>query len=379
MNKGIKVLYDYQIFEIQRIGGISRYFSELIKFSPEAELSLKYSDNLYVKDNYFKKYEILSNDISYNLFLFSLNFKGKGHIYKYYNKMLQRDNQSISINYLKKSDFNIFHPTYYDTYFLKYLKGKSFVLTVYDMIHELFPQYFHNFHINKITSPNKKELIIKSNAIIAISENTRKDILRFFPELIGKIKVIYLGFPFENTEDNIKKDNYILFTGERSYYKNFDAFVQAIAPLLIKYDFKLVCTGRPFTDEEKILLNNLKISDRTICTFATEDQLRELYSKASAFVFPSLYEGFGIPILEAFASNCPAVLSNTSSMPEVGGDAALYFDPYSIDDMRRQIERVITSTALQNNIIEKGKKRVKQYSWEKCAKETMEVYKTLLR
>jgi glycosyltransferase involved in cell wall biosynthesis len=122
----------------------------------------------------------------------------------------------------------------------------------------------------------------------------------------------------------------------------------------------------------------LHISDRTSCKFASDNDLAELYSKAIAFVFPSLYEGFGIPVLEAFASQCPAIISNTSSLPEIGGDAAVYFDPYSIDDMRNQIERVICSSSLQNEMNEKGKERIKLFSWEKCARETMEVYKSLI-
>jgi glycosyltransferase involved in cell wall biosynthesis len=125
------------------------------------------------------------------------------------------------------------------------------------------------------------------------------------------------------------------------------------------------------------LLDNLNISDRAICKFVSDEQLSELYSKAIAFVFPSLYEGFGIPVLEAFASQCPAVLANSSSLPEISGDAAVYFDPFSIDDMRNQIERVICSPSLQNELIEKGKEQVKIFSWEKCAKETMEVYNSL--
>jgi glycosyltransferase involved in cell wall biosynthesis len=369
----LKVLYDYQIFENQNIGGISRYFSELIKFNSESKLSLKYSENIYLKSDYFKIFNIQSHKISYENFLFNLRFKGKGRLYKYYNKIFQKNNKSISIDFLQISKFDIFHPTYYNPYFLKYLNGKPFVLTVHDMIHELFAV------TDNVSIHDKRKLILSSNTIIAISENTKKDILHFYPELNEKIKVIHHGFSFQKIDDYIKKDNYILFTGMRGGYKNFNEFVKAVAPLLLKYDFTLICTGHPFTNEEKTLLDNMNISDRIIHEFATDEKLSELYSKACAFVFPSQYEGFGIPILEAFASNCPAILSNTSSMPEIGGDAAIYFDPYSIEDMRCQIERVITSTTLQNQLIEKGKERVKQFSWEKCAKETMQLYNNLLK
>jgi glycosyltransferase involved in cell wall biosynthesis len=371
----MKVLYDHQIFESQNFGGISRYFAELIKFNPEAELSLKYSDNIYLQEEPFRKYRIHSIKKDYDNFIFPFYFKGKGRLYRYYNKILSKDNQSITNKRLKKSSFHFFHPTYYNPYFLDHLEGKPFILTVYDMIHELFPQYYLN---DKVTTSNKKRLITQANAIIAISENTKKDILCFYPDLAEKIKVIYLGFSFYQSIYEPQKENYILFTGLRTGYKNFSAFVSAVAPLLVKYDLNLLCTGTPFYDEEKHLLDDLNISDRTrICRFVSDEELAKLYSKAIAFVFPSLYEGFGIPVLEAFASQCPAVLSNTSSLPEIGGDAAVYFDPHSTDDMRNKIERVICSSSLQDELIKKGKERLKQFSWEKCALETMEVYNSL--
>jgi glycosyltransferase involved in cell wall biosynthesis len=355
---------------MQKIGGISRYFIELLKFNPMAELSLKYSDNIYLQDEYFKVYKILS----YNDFLLPINFKGKGRFYRYYNRIFPGGNKSITIKHLKRSEFDLFHPTYYDPYFTHYLKGKPFILTVHDMIHELFPQYFLN---DKVTVANKQRLISQANTINANSEHTKKDILRFFPNLADKINVIHHAFSFPQLIGELKKENYILFTGERIRYKNFNTFIKAVAPLLIKYDLRLVCTGYPFSDEEKILLSDLHITDRTIHKFASDEELVELYSKALAFVFPSLYEGFGIPALEAFASQCPAILANTSSLPEIGGDAALYFDPYSIDDMRNQIERVICSSALREELVKKGKEQVKLFSWEKCARETMEVYKRI--
>jgi len=368
----MKILYDYQIFELQKIGGISRYFAELIKHNPMSIFPVKYSENVYLLSKRFKKYNITTPKKHYDNFIFPFNFKGKSRLFRYYSKIFNYKQPELTIKYLEKSNFDMFHPTYYEPYFLNYLKGKLFVLTVYDMIHEVYNKVYID-DIKTIT--NKKRLILAANKIIAISESTRNDIIKYFPEVENKITVVYLGSSFKQLENNITKENYILFTGIREGYKNFNALLQAVAPLLIKYDFNLICTGHPFNDEEKILINNLQIKDKISCIFASENQLIELYSKATAFVFPSLYEGFGIPILEAFASNCPAILSNTSSFPEVGGNAAVYFDPNNIEDMRTQIERVITSKTLQNELIKKGKERVKQFSWEKCAKETMEVYK----
>ena len=370
----MKVLYDHQIFEAQNIGGIPRYFAELLKYNPDAKLSLRYSDNLYLTEEYVKNHILFPKNHEYDRFFIKFRFKGKGRFIRYYTKLLRKNNQAISINFLKKSEFDVFHPTYYDPYFLNYIKDKPFVLTVHDMIYEKFPQYFTG---DTYTVLNKRKTILAANQIITVSEHTKRDLLYFFPELQEKITVIYHGSTFPILSCDERKENYILFTGGRGGYKNFDAFVRAIAPLLIKYNLRLVCTGQPFNDKERTLLESLHIADRTTCKLADEKELMELYSKATAFVFPSLYEGFGIPVLEAFATGCPAVLSNTSSLPEIGADAAIYFDPYSIDDMRAQIDRVISSSILQNELVKKGKERAKQFSWEKCARETMEVYKKI--
>jgi glycosyltransferase involved in cell wall biosynthesis len=186
--------------------------------------------------------------------------------------------------------------------------------------------------------------------------------------------VIYLGFSDKIVTEHKAKEKYLLFTGNRGGYKNFDLFIKAVAPLLKKYDLRLICTARPFDKKETDLIEYLDIGNSVICRLVSEEELIALYARATAFVFPSLYEGFGIPVLEAFAAGCPAILSNTSSLPEVGGNGAVYFDPYSIDDIRTAIERVITSETLQKELIEKGKEQVKNFSWEKCARETMNVY-----
>jgi glycosyltransferase involved in cell wall biosynthesis len=369
----MKVLYDHQVFEYQNIGGISRYFVELIKHNPTARLSLRYSDNVYLNDMYFKKYNLLPIDYGYDDFMQKYSFRGKKRLFHFYNRFFKgnKTNLELSMEKIKDSDFDVFHPTYYNPYFLKYLGTKPFVLTVHDMIHELFPKYFS---LDDVAIVNKKKLIHKANKIIAISENTRQDILKFYPEAENKIKVIYHCFSSTILVNDKKKENYLLFTGSRSGYKNFDLFVQAVAPLLLQYNINLVCTGYGFSQQEIDLFEGLHIADKVTCQFVTDEVLSELYTKAIAFVFPSLYEGFGFPVLEAFAAGCPAILSNTSSLLEIGGEAAIYFDPYSIQNMRSTIEKVLTSPSLQEQLSCKGKNQIKKFSWEKTANQTYNVY-----
>jgi glycosyltransferase involved in cell wall biosynthesis len=357
----MKILYDHQIFSSQKFGGISRYFFELMNHSEglfDYEVSGIFNENEYIKS--LGEYE---------KFPLRANFKGKWRIINIMNK-------ANSIRKIKEGNYDVIHPTYYDTYIVKTKKLKPFVITVHDMIHELFPDYFVD---SKRVVENKKNMIKNADKIIAISENTKKDILKFYPDVEpDKISVVYLGRPHGFTKEHEGKKNYILFTGQRGGYKNFDSFVCAVAPLLRRYDLQLVCTGQDFNKQEKALLQNMQIVDRTTCQFVDEASLFDVYSRALAFVFPSIYEGFGLPILEAFASGCPALLANTSSLPEIGGEAALYFDPYSITDMRAVIEKAVTSVSLREQLITKGREQVEKYSWQKCAEDTTEIYKNIV-
>jgi glycosyltransferase involved in cell wall biosynthesis len=354
----MKILYDYQIFSLQKFGGASRYFYELMNHSQnlfDYEVTGLFSENIYSKALKVHKD-----------FPLKFSFRGKSRMIDILNKL-------DSINRIKKECYDVIHSTLYEPYILQF-RTKPLVVTVHDMIHELFPVYFPS---DNIYSKNKKVMIQNADRINVNSETTKKDLLKFYPEVEEKITVIYHACSMNIQDGDKQKENYILFTGQRGGYKNFDNFIRAIAPLLVKYNLRLICTGHPFDKNETILLENLNIDDRTTCTFVSEKNIADLYAKAIAFVFPSLYEGFGIPVLEAFSVGCPAILSNTSSLPEIGGDAAIYFDPYSIEDIHSAIEKVILSHGLQKELCDKGKEQAKKFSWEKCTKETMQVYQHL--
>ncbi len=300
------------------------------------------------------------------------------------NKILSIGKQE-SVRLLKKQNFDIFHPTYYDPYFLKHLGKKPFVLTVYDMIHEVYPAYFSS---KDPTIPWKKQLIGKAGCIIAISESTKKDIIKFINVDPNRIFVIYLGNPFENmigqneeinnfSDPSICAGSYILFVGNRSSYKNFTFFIKTIAPLLLKNNELQVCCagGEPFSPHEISCFKNFQILNKVHHIQPDDNTMKKLYKNARAFIFPSLYEGFGLPVLEAFSSGCPTLLSNTSSLPEIGGDAALYFDPYDSASLIDALEHIISDDTLRTQLILKGYERSKQFSWEKTANATKKVYK----
>lgn len=367
----MKVLYDHQIFTSQIYGGISRYFFELMKNIEndngiKYELSLKYSNN-----HYLNKY----NDLKYKPFFINLTFRGKYRLINILNK-------KISKKFLIKGDYDIFHPTYYDPYFLNILNNKPFVLTIYDMIHEIYPEMFP---LKDETSKKKKLLAQKATKIIAISENTKKDIIRLFNIDEKKIEVIYLANsinPSKSTDDiNIDlPKKYILFVGSRGGYKNYDLFIEAIAPLLVENnELKVVCVGGGnFKEIEKEKFKKLNIINKIFQYSVSDNILAYVYQKAIAFVFPSLYEGFGIPILESFASGCPVICSKTSSLPEVAGDAVVYFDPTDKLSMLNSIKKVIYDDKLRKQLIDKGIEREKEFTWEKTADKTKKIYEEIL-
>lgn len=367
----MKILYDHQIFTSQRYGGISRYFYELVcKFFSDTqkinyEIPLLVSNNYYISDKKFVNYIDL---------LPSKQFRGKHKIFSIINK-------PYSIMQLKQQKFDVFHPTYYDPYFLKYLGNKPFILTVYDMIHEKFPQMFTD--AKKITE-QKKLLTSSASKIITISESTKKDLIDIFGIEKSKIEVIYLGnsmHPKLNTTLDFElPKKYLLFVGSRAGYKNFNRFIISVSELLNQdKELYVLCTGGgKFNDHEIKQFNELGISKKVLQYNLDDDSLAYFYKHAFAFIFPSLYEGFGIPVLESFACGCPLLCSDVSSLPEVAGESAYYFDPYSEESIRDAVLRVLDDTNLRKDLIAKGKERLKQFSWQKTAEQTKKVYESVL-
>jgi glycosyltransferase involved in cell wall biosynthesis len=390
----MKILYDYQAFDLQRFGGVSRYFVELFTHFENIqmvqwELPIIYTDNEYLWGLPAYKSKLVYKKNYYKEFLFGLDFKGKWTLYNLRNKLLPRKNldvynKNLSIDSLNNSNYDIFHPTYYDDYFLPYVHNKPYVLTIYDMIHEKYPQYYPNSFVRN----HKRKLANQARKIIAISENTKKDIMDIYKIEEYKIEVIYLGNSIAVSETNIPEytvspnklpQRYLLYVGGRGIYKNFYPFLKSIIPLLAKdKDLYIVCTGEKFNKEELSLLERYKILDQVI-HFETNDKLLSiLYNKAMAFVFPSLYEGFGLPILEAFQCGCPVISSNKSSLPEVGGDAVVYFDPNNLASIYDTVVEVVNNEKLRNQLTNKGYEQLKKFSWENTGKKTLEVYKNII-
>lgn len=360
----MKILYDHQIFSHQKFGGVSRYFTNLIKMGNkdnniELKLGLITSRNEYMPR--------------------PLDFISKRLGKKSYKRIISI-NKAASKRLLNDFNFDIFHPTYYHPYFLPHLKNKPFVLTIFDMMPELFPEFYPS---NFSDISRKKILVSKADRIIAISHQTKKDLVRLLSVDEEKISVVHLNsdltFNTKKTSNYRIPKNYLLYVGTRNFYKNFPLFLKALQPILDN-DIKLVLAGGGELDKnEKQLLKELNIHSKTIhFNKLNNDLLSTLYKNAKAFIFPSLYEGFGIPILEAFSCNCPVILSDIEVFKEIAQDGANYFDPRSEESIRESIKITLGNKEFREKKVESGKKILEKYSPEKTYNDTIEVYKTLM-
>lgn len=368
----MKILLDPQIFDQQQYGGISRYYIEL--FSVLSQQNNKVIIPFYSTANIYYGESDLVN-LQQRVYAFYLRILIKFKI-RYKEDTISRNRRYLK-RALVKRQYDLFVPTYYNPYFVTDIGSKPFVLTVYDMIHELFPEYFENDSFNVVE--NKKYLMEKATRIIAVSENTKKDIIKIYPHIdSAKIDVVYHGCSIKKISyeiDNLPT-NYILYVGNRNNYKNFKFLLSAIAELLItNQDLFLICAGGDsFDSTENALISKFGLENQVFQKSFQEQELATFYTRAKCFVFPSKYEGFGIPVLESMTCGCPVVLARHSSFPEVAGNAGVYFDLNNPKDLRDKIEMLVQNDVLRNEYSEKGLEQAKKFSWQKAAYECMIVY-----
>lgn len=370
----MKVLYDHQSFTGMTYGGVSRYFYELMRsFSHytdiDIELALRLSNNEYLGEGLDS--QGFRRPIPFKPFARSMAV----------NRVASVLNRFNSIGRLKQGKFDIFHPTYYHAYFLPYIHKKPVVITFHDATSERYGHIYPD--VGEGLTATKRVLLARADAIISVSEFSKQEILRYFDVDPTRIHVIPLGTnfgdhpPIQSTA--LFPFAYLLYVGKRDFYKNFTGFFRAIQPLLHRYpDLHLMCAGGgTFTSDEQAMFYSAGLSERVHYCPINDSILYGLYQHARAFVFPSLNEGFGIPVLEAFGAGCPVVLSDRSSLPEVAGDAAVYFDPENAESIADAIERVITSESLRATLSQLGTERLRLFSLDKTARQTLDVYKLL--
>lgn len=382
----MKVLFDYQAFDMQTHGGVSRCFTELMTHFPKdvkAKLSVVETENEHLLQIGYPKIGQL-----YDEFIINREFPLKGRLFDiYYNKLKHYhygwdENRNYSIELLKRGNYDVFHPTFFDDYFLDYIQGKPFVVTIHDMIPELFPQYFKRDNKQII---GKKKLVPFASAIIVVSERTKKDVVEILGVPEEKVHVVYHGISNDlvpNAESTLFPFEYILYVGDRFGYKNFTRFVEEVSKFIKKHkDVKVVCTGRPFSPEETDLLKACGVFENFIQHFVKDNhEFYNIYHNAITFVYPSLYEGFGIPILEAYQAQTPVMLNDASCFREIAGDAGVFFKmDENTSDFVDVLEGVYSmKSSEREELINKQNARLSQFSWNKSAKQLADIYKSII-
>ncbi len=340
--------------------GVSVYTFELLHYF----YSTKDKDNQFVvylknqprhdmptEDTFFK-YQIVSGDFLWSQLFLPLNL------------------------YLKQKVDIFFSPAHYAPRFCPV----PIVVTIHDLSYFYYPDEFLRKDLYQLKNWTKYSAE-KARKIIAVSKNTKKDLMKYYHVPENKVEVIYNGFnnklkiKNEKRKIKLKSKKYILYLGTIQPRKNLGTLIAAFQLMLKeKPEYSLIIAGKKGWLYEKIFdrVKALNLEEKVIFTgYVNDEEKTELYENASIFVLPSLYEGFGIPLLEAMNFGCPLISSFTSSLPEIGGDACLYFDPTKPIELKEKMKEMIENTTLRQELIQKGKKRVHLFSWEKCGKETL--------
>jgi glycosyltransferase involved in cell wall biosynthesis len=363
----MKIAFDHQIFMAQPYGGISRYFvrlaGELIASSEDVRVVAPCHCNRYL--GALPRENVIGREFR----------KLPGKI----SRLTAALNRHVGEREINRFGPTIFHETYYTQHAVR-ASGAARILTVYDMIHERFSDSFPR-HDN--TTLYKRAAVDRADHIICISHSTKRDLCEIFQIPHEKVSVVHLGFdkfqePTEDTQGNVTNSPFLLYVGNRGGYKNFGSMLRAVASRQhLRDTFDIVSFGGSgFNASELRVIKEAGLREGSVHHVNGGDfVLGQLYRKATAFVYPSLYEGFGLPPLEAMAHGCPVVTSNTSSMPEVVGEAGEFFSPSDIDEQAQAIENVVFSSSRREGLIRLGRERLGSFSWQNCAKETRDVYR----
>ncbi|MEA5559224.1 glycosyltransferase family 4 protein [Nodularia spumigena] len=358
------IFYDGEIYGLQKVGGISRYFDNIISNLPK--------DFHPILTSVRSRHEPHPHHPNLKLFSYKRFWFRPGRVSywlePYYFQSLEIINK-----------YQVFHPTYYSLLTRQKLQKKRcpVVITVYDMIHEIFAVMDKDGQMAEV----KRRAISAADIILCISESTRRDLLERYPLPGEKVWVTYLATDFNPKlgygDEPIPSRPFFLHVGGRGGYKNFKTLLIAFSKVFSKIpDILLSVVGSPFDTTEQGMISEMNLNNHVQnFGYASDAQLAKLYRNCIAFVYPSLYEGFGIPPLEAMICQAPVIASNTSSIPEVVGDAALLFDPSSISDLADRLLFLLEHPAERERLISKGLAQAKKFTWDKTVARTVEAYR----
>ena len=361
----LRVGFDDQIFRAQRRGGISRYFVELI-----VRLSLHGIEPVVLSGPSRNLHLVESGLVPEASAAGGARARAEWVSWR----VLGRPRTPLSSDPRP----TVMHHTFTHPAYLRAWTGPR-VMSLFDMTPELFPHYF------KLGNPHfaKRRYCEVADAIVSISQSTANDMMRLYAlDLRAKTHVIPLGVGEEFFADGADTldvpDRYLLFVGVRSGYKDFATGFAAFVRLASQDPglHLVVVGGGPFTEVERASIDTSGVGPRVHKLQPSDAQMPEVYRRATAFVFPSLYEGFGLPTLESLASGTSAVLADASCSREVGGDVARYFRPGDVDDLERVLCEAMAPSSLEMVRVA-GPERARLFTWDSTARAHAEVYRSL--
>lgn len=360
----IKVAFDNQIFQRQKYGGISRYFIELQLALSGLPIESKILAPLHLNKLLKPRYSLVDFSLRVN---FYTNRFGIG-------QKIDQISSKITEYQLKSFQPTVIHQTFFSNKPPQYGNVPR-VITVFDLIREREnPKSFKTLE--------RLKTIQNADHVICISNSTRNDLEEFIQIPEKAISTIHLAaspeFIAKESNDMHPEGErpYILYVGQRDGYKNFRNLLVAfsLSPELVS-EFRLVAFGGgQFTTAELLLISKLGLQGKVLNRRGSDSSLHIYYKHARAFIFPSLYEGFGIPILEAMSSGCPVICSNTSSFPEIAGGAAVFFSPDNCESIASTLKQTLLDSSLLQRLRNLGFANVENFSWHRTATQTADAY-----
>lgn len=380
-NARMRVLFDHQAFTLQSHGGVSHYFSSLIDGLSSVsgiavEIGLKNSSNLHLNDTEFFRRRL--PNVQYR----ATSRDGTSRWERLRSRILrsQRTDESlVARRMIRTGGYDVFHPTYYSDYWLSENITAPVVVTLFDMVHELFAE---TLGLESIVQVGKHRLQGRVDKWIAISETSKRDAVAVLGLDPNAIEVVHLA-PFADNgkiDPNVSlPDEYILYTGSRWAYKNFPLFARAFAKLAAsRHNIHLVVAGGgPFSLIERSYLRDLGIEPRVLKVDGGDAIMNATLAKASVFVYPSLYEGFGIPILDAWRFGVPVACARNPAFVEIAEDAAFFFDGKDLRGMIDAIEQALDNKTLADRYKNEGSARLNKFSSKRMVEKTISVYTSL--
>ena len=281
-------------------------------------------------------------------------------------------------------EYDVVHCPTVRTPFLQPPDGPKVVMTVHDLVPLVTPDY-HRLSYRVYYRHVLPRIARSCDALVADSESTKRDLLREFSDSLPPITVVPCGPRWGHADvgaDAPERENFFFTVGTLEPRKNLKRVVEAFLSLKLRFPEspeRLVIAGKVgwgVGELQSLFAANSDTID--VLGYVSEEELQALYRRAKALVYPSLYEGFGLPILEAMSLGCPVITSDRSSLPEVAGDAALYVDAEDVEDIALAMRRISTDECLAADLSERGLERAELFSWDRCAAETMYVYRSLM-